>query len=93
MTGSPGRVVSVNVGVPRPVSWRGRIVHTAIFKYPVDGRVPVLGRGRDHARAPEILAAPELAEFWRSWAQGLLDSRKLRRPGARLDRREHGDAS
>lgn len=41
--GLPGRVVSVNVGVPRPVSWRGRIVHTAIFKYPVDGRVPLLG--------------------------------------------------
>jgi len=40
---APGRVVSVNVGVPRPVSWQDRIVHTAIFKYPVDGRVPVRG--------------------------------------------------
>lgn len=30
----PGRLVSVNVGVARPVSWRDRIVHTAIFKYP-----------------------------------------------------------
>ncbi|HEV7450373.1 MAG TPA: MOSC domain-containing protein [Pseudonocardiaceae bacterium] len=227
----PGRVVSVNVGVARPVSWRDRIVHTAIFKYPVDGRVPVLGvnlvgdgqadrdvhggpdkavyayaredldwwagelgRGlcpgvfgenltvtgtvvtgavigerwrigtvelevcgprvpcyklgirmgddgyprrfaaagrpgaylrilvsgsvgagdevvvahrpdhgvtvgavahafhRDHTRAPEILAAPELAEFWRSWAQTLLD-RKRRRPSARPDHREQGDAS
>ena len=28
---------------------------------------------RDHARAPEILAAPELAEVWRSWAQKLRD--------------------
>ena len=230
MTGSPGRVVSVNVGVSRPVSWRGRIVHTAIFKYPVDGRVPVLGVNllgddqadrevhggpdkavyayaledlgwwagelgrplhpgvfgenltvtgtavtdavigerwrigtvelevcgprvpcyklgirmgddgyprrfaaagrpgaylrilvggsvgagdevvvahrpdhgvtvgavahafhRDHARAPEILAAPELAEFWQNWTQKLLD-RELRRSGAHPGRREQGDA-
>ncbi|MGH3755422.1 MAG: MOSC domain-containing protein [Pseudonocardiaceae bacterium] len=43
MTGSPGRVVSVNVGTVRPVNWRDRIVHTAIVKYPVDGRVVVRG--------------------------------------------------
>lgn len=32
-------VVSVNVGLPRTVRWRGRDVSTAIFKQPVDGRV------------------------------------------------------
>jgi MOSC domain-containing protein YiiM len=34
-------VVSVNVGRPRPVPWRGRATRTAIFKDPVPGRVPV----------------------------------------------------
>jgi ferredoxin-NADP reductase/MOSC domain-containing protein YiiM/ferredoxin len=33
-----GRLLSVNVGLPREVSWRGRAVHTAIFKEPVAGR-------------------------------------------------------
>ncbi len=38
-----GRVVSVNVGAPRPVSWHDRLVMTSIFKFPVDGAVPVRG--------------------------------------------------
>lgn len=32
------RLLSVNVGLPREVSWRGRTVRTAIFKSPVPGR-------------------------------------------------------
>jgi ferredoxin-NADP reductase/MOSC domain-containing protein YiiM len=32
------RLVSVNVGLPKEVPWRGRTVRTAIFKSPVDGR-------------------------------------------------------
>jgi ferredoxin-NADP reductase/MOSC domain-containing protein YiiM len=32
-------VVSVNVGLPRDVAWRGKIVRTAIWKQPVEGRV------------------------------------------------------
>src|SRR3989454_6428300 len=32
------RLVSVNVGLPRDVEWRGRIVHTALWKDPVQGR-------------------------------------------------------
>jgi MOSC domain-containing protein YiiM len=35
------RIVSVNVGRPRTVTWYGRPVTTAIFKEPVAGRVPV----------------------------------------------------
>jgi ferredoxin-NADP reductase/MOSC domain-containing protein YiiM/ferredoxin len=31
------RLVSVNVGMPRDVEWEGRIVHTGIWKDPVDG--------------------------------------------------------
>ena len=32
------RLVSLNVGLPREVQWRGRTVRTAIFKSPVEGR-------------------------------------------------------
>jgi ferredoxin-NADP reductase/MOSC domain-containing protein YiiM/ferredoxin len=32
-------VVSVNVGLPADVKWRGQIVRTAIWKRPIDGRV------------------------------------------------------
>lgn len=36
-----GRVVSVNVGLPRIVEWHGRQVSTAIWRTPVDGPVEV----------------------------------------------------
>ena len=32
------RLLSVNVGLPRDVAWRGKMVHTAIWKTPVQGR-------------------------------------------------------
>src|SRR3954463_14497791 len=38
MSGATGTLVSVNVGLPRDVEWRGRTVHTGIWKEPVDGR-------------------------------------------------------
>ena len=34
---SSGLLVSVNVGLPRDVQWRGRTVHTGVWKHPVDG--------------------------------------------------------
>ena len=37
------RVLSVNVGVPRPVTYRGKTVQTAIWKEPVEGRVAIAG--------------------------------------------------
>jgi MOSC domain-containing protein YiiM len=39
----PGVLVSVNVGVPRTVTWRDHDVTTAIWKDPVEGPVPVAG--------------------------------------------------
>ena len=33
-----GTLVSVNVGLPRDVAWRGRTVYTGVWKHPVDGR-------------------------------------------------------
>jgi len=35
------RLLSVNVGLARDIEWKGRIVHTGIWKNPVDGRCRV----------------------------------------------------
>jgi ferredoxin-NADP reductase/MOSC domain-containing protein YiiM len=35
------RLLSVNVGLPRDIDWKGRTVHTAIWKDPVPGRCRV----------------------------------------------------
>ena len=32
------RLLSVNIGLPRDIAWRGKTVHTAIWKEPVQGR-------------------------------------------------------
>ena len=37
---SVGRLLSVNVGMPKDVSWQGRTVFTGVFKEPVSGRAP-----------------------------------------------------
>jgi ferredoxin-NADP reductase/MOSC domain-containing protein YiiM/ferredoxin len=34
-----GQLLSINVGLPRDVEWKGEKVHTAIWKQPVQGRV------------------------------------------------------
>jgi ferredoxin-NADP reductase/MOSC domain-containing protein YiiM/ferredoxin len=36
-TTAAGRLLSVNVGLPKDVEWEGRTVHTGIWKRPVDG--------------------------------------------------------
>ena len=54
----PGRpsIVSVNVGLPRTVEWRGEEVSTAIFKSPVEGavRVGALNLDGDRQADPEV---------------------------------------
>src|SRR5215813_14007584 len=35
------KLLSVNVGLPREIEWRGKIVRTSIFKAPVPGRIRV----------------------------------------------------
>jgi MOSC domain-containing protein YiiM len=37
------RVISLNVGRPRPAPWKGKLVETGIFKTPVAGRVALRG--------------------------------------------------
>jgi ferredoxin-NADP reductase/MOSC domain-containing protein YiiM/ferredoxin len=36
-SGPAGRLLSVNVGLPKDVSWRGKTVFTGVFKHPVSG--------------------------------------------------------
>jgi MOSC domain-containing protein YiiM len=49
-----GRVVSVNVGLPRTVRWKGRDVTTGIFKEPVEGRVPLERLNLDGDRQADL---------------------------------------
>jgi MOSC domain-containing protein YiiM len=35
------KLLSVNVGLPREIEWKGKLVRTSIFKAPVQGRVRV----------------------------------------------------
>ncbi len=71
------RVLSVNVGLPREVSWRGKPVTTGIFKGPVAGPVPIRGLNLDGDRQADlrvhggrdkaVYAYPsEFYELWRS---------------------------
>jgi MOSC domain-containing protein YiiM len=56
-----GRLLSVNVGLPRDISWRGETVHTSVWKNPVqdrrlvrrlnvdgDGQGDLAGHGGEH---------------------------------------------
>ncbi len=76
------KLVSVNVGLPREVEWRGRRVTTGIFKSPVEGRVRArflnldgdrqadlsVHGGRDKA----VYAYPEEHyEYWRGELPGV----------------------
>ncbi len=75
------RLLSVNVGLPREVSWQGRVVSTAIFKDPVAGSVRVGRLNLEGDRQADltvhggptkaIYAYPsEHYEFWREQLTG-----------------------
>lgn len=48
------KIVSVNVGHPREVAWKGRIVTTGIFKQPVAGRVMMRALNLDGDRQADL---------------------------------------
>ena len=50
------RIVSVNMGLPREVSWHGRMVTTGIFKEPVKGRVALRKLNLDGDRQADLTA-------------------------------------
>ena len=60
------KIVSVNVGLPREVVWKGGTVRTAVFKEPVAGTVAI----RELRRDPELLQRAtnvgSLPENWRT---------------------------
>ena len=69
-------IVSVNVGVPREVIWKGMSVRTAIFKEPVDGPVAInkLNLAGDQQSDITVHGGPDKAvyaypaehyEYWR----------------------------
>jgi MOSC domain-containing protein YiiM len=64
MTSSP-RLLSVNVGTPRTIEWRGQTIATSIFKSPVAGRVAVKGvnaAGDDQADR-RVHGGPDMALY------------------------------
>lgn len=98
-------VVSVNVGQPRTLEWRGRAVTTAIWKRPVEGPVPVAGvnlDGDDQADR-RVHGGPDKAVYayatedyaWWSAALGPLEpgtfGENLTTAGLDLDRAAIGD--
>ena len=48
------RIISVNVGLPRQVTWQGRAITTGIFKEPVAGRVAVRALNLDGDRQADL---------------------------------------
>jgi MOSC domain-containing protein YiiM len=53
-TGGSMQLVSVNVGLPREVTWRGRTTTTAIYKQPVEGRVALRKLNLDGDRQADL---------------------------------------
>jgi len=71
------RVISLNVGRPRPAPWKGKLVETGIFKAPVAGRIALRGnqlagdgQGNREAHGGEFKAVyaypTEHYPFWRA---------------------------
>jgi MOSC domain-containing protein YiiM len=48
------QVISVNVGLPREVVWKGKSVSTAIFKEPVEGRIRMRSLNLDGDRQADL---------------------------------------
>jgi MOSC domain-containing protein YiiM len=71
------RVLSVNVGLPREVIWRGKPVTTAIWKQPVAGSVPLRtlnldGDGQADLRVhggPDKAVYAYPSEFYELWSR------------------------
>lgn len=76
------QLISVNVGLPRQVQWRGRTVSTGIFKQPVEGPVAVRSLNLDGDRQADLSVhgGPEKAvyaypsEHYAAWRAELPDA-------------------
>ena len=47
-------IVSISVGLPREVSWKGKTIRTGIFKEPVTGRVSLRALNLDGDRQADL---------------------------------------
>jgi len=76
------RLISVNVGTPQEILWKGRSVRTAIFKSPVEGPVEVgeLGLAGDRQADLSVHGGPDKAvyaypaehyEYWKKELPGV----------------------
>ncbi len=71
------QVVSVNVGLPKEMAWKGQMVMTGIFKEPVEGRVAVgrLNLEGDRQADLSVHGGPEKAiyaypaEYYHFWRE------------------------
>jgi MOSC domain-containing protein YiiM len=63
------RVVSVNVGRPTQVPYRGKMISTGIFKYPVEGRVMLRATNLDGdgQADPSVHGGVDMAAYVYSW--------------------------
>jgi MOSC domain-containing protein YiiM len=50
----PAQVISVNVGLPRKIEWRGETVETSIYKSPLSGRARVRRLNLDGDRQADL---------------------------------------
>jgi MOSC domain-containing protein YiiM len=59
------RLLSVNVGQPRDVQWRGETIQTSIWKSPVAGRVRVTKQNveGDRQSDPSVHGAPDMTVY------------------------------
>jgi MOSC domain-containing protein YiiM len=81
-TQTAASVVSVNVGLPRVVEWKGESVSTAIYKHPVSGRVVVRRLDLDGDRQADLTVhgGPDKAiyaypvEHYAAWRTELPDA-------------------
>ena len=48
------KVISVNLGLPREVQWKGKTVSTAIFKTPVSNRITLRSLNLDGDRQADL---------------------------------------
>jgi MOSC domain-containing protein YiiM len=73
------KLVSVNVGLPRAIAWRGKTIHTAIWKSAVAGAVRVARTNLEGDRQadPSVHGAPDMtvyaypSEHYAFWRQEL----------------------
>ncbi len=64
----PMTLVSVNVGLPKTVPWKGQTLTTGIFKSPVDGPVALRRHNQDGDRQADLSVHGRGTALPHSWS-------------------------